>query len=90
MTEKTTPVKPLRFELNIKDSAMRPEQLLNLLNRMLREEFPAVVDSVTVVHAPGDGVVTLSNLEQLDKTIAIKVAHRARSVYNEFLTSPWY
>ena len=90
MTEKTTPVKPLRFELNIKDSAMRPEQLLNLLNRMLREEFPAVVDSVTVVHEPGEGVVTLSNLEQLDKPIAMNVAHRARSVYNEFLTSPWY
>ncbi len=69
---------------------MRPEQLLNLLNRMLREEFPAVVDSVTVVHEPGDGVVTLSNLEQLDETIALTVAHRARSVYNEFLTSPWY
>tara|TARA_B100001013_G_C24533119_1_gene411620 strand:+ start:517 stop:789 length:273 start_codon:yes stop_codon:yes gene_type:complete len=90
MTEKTTPVKPLRFELNIKDSAMRPEQLLNLLNRMLREEFPAVVDSVTVVHEPGEGVVTLSNLEQLDEPIAMNVAHRARSVYNEFLTSPWY
>ena len=69
---------------------MRPEQLLNLLNRMLREEFPAVVDSVTVVHEPGDGVVTISNLEQLDETIALTVAHRARSVYNEFLTSPWY
>ncbi len=69
---------------------MRPEQLLNLLNRMLREEFPAVVDSVTVVHEPGEGVVTLSNLEQLDEPIAMNVAHRARSVYNEFLTSPWY
>jgi len=90
MTEKTTPVQALRFELNIKDSAMRPEQLLNLLNRMLREEFPAVVDSVTVAHDPGDGVVTLSNLEQLDKTIATNVSRRARSVYNEFLTSPWY
>lgn len=90
MTEKTTPVQALRFELNIKDSAMRPEQLLNLLNRMLREEFPAVVESVTVAHDPGDGVVTLSNLEQLDKTIATNVSRRARSVYNEFLTSPWY
>ena len=90
MTEKTTPVQALRFELNIKDSAMRPEQLLNLLNRMLREEFPAVVESVTVAHDPGDGVVTLSNLEQLDKKIATNVSRRARSVYNEFLTSPWY
>lgn len=69
---------------------MRPEQLLNLLNRMLREEFPAVVDSVIVTHELDDGVVTLSNLEQLDKKIAMNVSRRARSVYNEFLTSPWY
>tara|TARA_B110000014_G_scaffold247363_1_gene220838 strand:- start:1 stop:273 length:273 start_codon:yes stop_codon:yes gene_type:complete len=90
MTEKATPVQVLRFELNIKDSAMRPEQLLNLLNRMLREEFPTVVDSVTLTHEESDGVITLSNLEQLDKKIALDVGHRARSIYNEFLTSPWY
>ena len=42
MTEKATPVQVLRFELNIKDSAMRPEQLLNLLNRMLREELSLI------------------------------------------------
>ena len=90
MTEKAPPVQVLRFELNIKDSAMRPEQLLNLLNRMLREEFPTVVDSVILTHEEDDGVVTLSNLEQVDKTIARAVSHRARSIYNEFLTSPWY
>ena len=90
MTEKATPVQVLRIELNIKDSAMRPEQLLNLLNRMLREEFPTVVDSVILTHEEDDGVVTLSNLEQVDKTIARDVSHRARSIYNEFLTSPWY
>ena len=90
MTDKATPVQVLRFELNIKDSAMRPEQLLNLLNRMLREEFPTVVDSVTLTHEESDGVITLSNLEQLDKKIALDVGHRARSIYNEFLTSPWY
>ena len=90
MTEKATPVQVLRFELNIKDSAMRPEQLLNLLNRMLREEFPTVVDSVILTHEEDDGVVTLSNLEQVDKTIARDVSQRARSIYNEFLTSPWY
>ena len=69
---------------------MRPEQLLNLLNSMLREEFPTVVDSVTLTHEESDGVITLSNLEQLDKKIALDVGHRARSIYNEFLTSPWY
>tara|TARA_B100001123_G_scaffold84902_1_gene97292 strand:+ start:10773 stop:11045 length:273 start_codon:yes stop_codon:yes gene_type:complete len=90
MTEKATPVQVLRFELNIKDSAMRPEQLLNLLNRMLREEFPTVVDSVILTHEEDDGVVTLSNLEQVDKTMARDVSRRARSIYNEFLTSPWY
>ena len=45
---------------------------------------------VKVAHAADDAVVSLRNLEQVDRSTAEKVAHRARVVYNDFMISPWY
>ena len=79
----------VEFRLDSSSATKHPEQLFSLLDRMLRQEFPAV-DGVEVVHEPGGSVVSLVNLETLEDATAQDVARRARTVYNEFITSPWY
>ena len=90
MTEMTQPSNSVEFRVDSNSPTKRPEQLYNLLDRMLRQEFPAAVEVVEVVHTPGDAVVSLVNLEKLEEAVARAVARRARAVYNEFVTSPWY
>ena len=89
MTEKTRPSDTVEFRVDSSSPTKLPEQLYNLLDRMLRQEFPDV-DRVEVVHTPGDTVVSLVNLETLEGAVAKDVVRRARTVYNEFITSPWY
>ena len=88
--EKTRPSDTVEFRLDSSSPTKHPEQLYNLLDRMLRQEFPAIVELVEVVHTPGDAVVSLVNLDTLEAATAHDVARRARTVYNEFVTSPWY
>ena len=90
MTEQTGSSEAVEFTLDSGSPNKRPEQLSNMLDRMLRQEFPAVADLVEVVQTPGDAVVSVLNLEKIEEAVAKKVAHRARAVYNEFVTSPWY
>ena len=90
MTEKARPSDTLEFKLDSNSPTKHPEQLYNLLDRMLRREFPAAVELVEVVHTPGDAVVSIVNLDTLEAAAAHDVARRARTVYNEFITSPWY
>lgn len=90
MNETTDSAETVEFELDASSATKRPEQLYNLLDRMVRKEFPDFVDIVQVVHAVGDSTVRLTNLETLDEAVAKEVAHRARGIYNDFVTSPWY
>ena len=68
----------------------RPEQLVSLLESALRLDFPEALETVEIWHAPGEPVVSIRNLEQLDEQVAKNLARRARGVFNEFMTSPWY
>ena len=89
MSEKPRSSDTVEFKLDSNSPTKRPEQLYKLLDRMLRQEFPAV-ELVEVVHTPGDSVVSLVNLDTLEEAAAHDVVRRARTVYNEFVTSPWY
>ena len=80
----------VEFRLDPHGPSKRPEQLAELVESALRREFPAAAEVVEVAHAADDAVVSLRNLEQLDRSTAEKVAHRARVVYNDFMISPWY
>ena len=80
----------VEFRLDPHGPSKRPEQLAELVESALRREFPAAAEVVEVAHAAGDAVVSLRNLEQVDRSTAEKVAHRARVVYNDFMISPWY
>ena len=92
MTE--TPKRPpiAEFALDASSASKRPEQLVNLLTRMLSQEFPQAFQRLEVVHASETAVVTLASLDEdeLDEDVALEIAHRARAVYGEFSTSPWY
>jgi len=90
MNQTTGPSKNVEFQLDSGSATKRPEQLYNLLDRMVRQEFPEIVDVVQVVHAADESKVSLTNLEPLDEAVAKEVAHRARAIYNDFVTSPWY
>jgi len=92
MTElpKTPPI--VEFALDPNSASKRPEQLVNLLTRMLSQEFPQAFQRLEVVHAGETAVVTLTSLDEdaLDENLVQEIAHRARAVYGEFSTSPWY
>ncbi len=92
MTEppKTPPI--VEFALDPNSASKRPEQLVNLLTRMLSQEFPKAFQRLEVVHASETAVVTLASLgeDELDEDVTQEIAHRARAVYGEFSTSPWY
>ena len=78
------------FTLDPSGPSKRPEHFVSLLENALRQEFPQAVGIVDVWYAPGEPVVSVRNLEKLDEQMAANVAHRARGVFNEFMTSPWY
>ena len=80
----------VEFRLDPHGPSKRPEQLAELVESALRREFPAAAEVVEVACAADDAVVSLRNLEQVDRSTAEKVAHRARVVYNDFMISPWY
>ena len=78
------------FTLDPSSPSKQPEQLVSLLESALRREFPEALEIVDIWHAPGEPVVSVRNLEKLDERTAKNLAHRARGVFNEFMTSPWY
>ena len=80
----------VEFTLDPSSPSKRPEQFVSLLERALRQEFPQALEIVDIWHAPGEPVVSIRNLEKLDEQMATHLAHRARGVFNEFMTSPWY
>lgn len=90
MTENEGTSDSVEFTLDTNSPNKRPEQLCSQLDRMLARDFPAALEFVEVVHASGDRVVSIVNLGKLDKVAARDVARRARAIYNEFVTSPWY
>ena len=80
----------LDFHLDPSSPSKRPEQLVILLERALGQEFPGTLEIIDIVHAPGNPLVSVRNLEKLDEPTAKDLAHRARGVFNDFMTSPWY
>ena len=78
------------FTLDPSSPSKQPEQLVSLLERALRREFPEALRIVDISHAPGAPVVSVRNLEKLDEQTAKDLVHAARGVFNEFMMSPWY
>ena len=78
------------FTLEPSSPSKRPEQLVSLLESALQREFPKALGIVDIWHEPGEPLVSVRNLEKLDEQTAKTLAHRARGVYNDFMTSPWY
>lgn len=82
---------PPRLDFRIRGSlSKRPEQFAALLDSALRREFPEALDIVEIAHAPDPPVVSLGGLERLDESMAKRLKHRARAVFNDFMISPWY
>ena len=52
--------------------------------------FPRPWRSLTSGTHRGKPLVSVRNLEKLDEPTAKDLAHRARGVFNDFMTSPWY
>ena len=90
MAEHHDPPASLDFQLDPSSPSKRPEQLVSLLERVLGQEFPAALEIINIVHAPGKPRVSIRNLEKLDEPTSKHLAHRARGVFNDFMTSPWY
>lgn len=90
MPERQNQPPTLDFTLDPNSPSKRPEQLLSLLEMVLRRESPEAFEIIDIWHAPGKPVVSIRNLEQLDEQVAKDLTHRARSVFNDFMTSPWY
>ena len=80
----------LVFQVDWTGAGKRPDQLVTLLTRTLRQEFPETEEPLAVTHDPETNVVAVSGLDGLDDPLAKQVTHRARAIYNEFMTSPWY
>ena len=78
------------FTFDPSSPSKEPAQFVSLLENALRREFPQAVEIVDIVHAPGEPVVTVRHLEKLDEQMAKEVTHKARGVFREFMTSPWY
>ena len=78
------------FTLDPSRPSKSPEQLVSLLESALQREFPEAFDIVDIWHEPGEPLVSVRNLEKLDEKTAQNLAHRARGVFNDFMTSPWY
>ena len=88
MTDNGRTPDSVEFTLDANSPNKRPEQLCSQLDRMLARDFPAALEFLEVVHASGDRVVSIVNLGKLDKVVAGDVVRRARTIYNEFVTSP--
>ena len=78
------------FNIQSPSSSKQPEQLVALLERTLRQEFPGELDVLGIWHPPNTRVVSLKNLEKLERDTAEKMAQRARAVFKNFMNSPWY
>ena len=75
----------VEFTLDPTGPSKRPEQLITLLKSALQREFPEALGIVDIQHTPGEPA-----LEKLDAQVAKSLARRARVVFNDFMTSPWY
>jgi len=80
----------VEFTLDPTSPSKRPEQLITVLERTLQREFSEAFEIVDIQHTPGEPVVSIKGLEKLDTQIAKSLARRARVVFNDFMTSPWY
>ena len=90
MAEDFDPTASLDFPLDPSSPSKRPEQLVILLERELGREFPEALRTVDIVQAPGARFVSVRHLEKLDEQTSKNVAHMARGVFSNFMTSPWY
>ena len=80
----------VEFTLDPTGPSKRPEQLITLLKSALQREFPEALGVVDIQHTPGEPIVSIKALEKLDAQVAKSLARRARVVFNDFMTSPWY
>ena len=90
MSEDQQPSHSLDFELDPKSPSKGPQQLVALLGRVLGDEFPDVVKLVDIMPTRGNSRVSVRNLEKLDEQTSKDFVHRARVVFNDFMSSPWY
>ena len=80
----------VQFELDPNTAGKRPDQLVSLLRRTLQQEFPDEIEQIEVTFLPETAVVSVTASETLEEKAAARILRRAQSVFNEFVTSPWY
>ena len=90
MTDSQEKLTLAEFAIDSGSPTKRPEQLVNLLVRVLGQEFPDVFESLEVTQAYDSEFVSVIQLQVVGEEVRKKVAHRARVVYGEFVNSPWY
>jgi hypothetical protein len=90
MTKRQDTPSSLDFELDPSSPSKRPDQFVILLKSTLSQEFSKTLEIIDVWREPGNPLVRVRNLEKLDELNAKDLTHRARGVFNDFMTSPWY
>ncbi len=78
------------FQLDPGSASKRPDQLVSVLTRTLRQEFPEVFERLGISHDAETALVSILHLDELEPAVATAVTKRARAAYHDFVTSPWY
>ena len=90
MAEPASTPPTAEFQLDPTSASKRPDQLVSVLTRTLRQEFPEVFERLGISHDADTALVSILHLDELDAATATEVSARARTAYNDFITSPWY
>ena len=90
MTKRQDTPSSLDFEFDPSSPSKRSDQFVVLLKRTLIQEFPKALEIIDIWHEPGNSLVSVRNLEKLDEQPAKDFVLRAREVFNDFMSSPWY
>ena len=90
VTESQDQQNVINFNIGSASASKQPQQLVALLERTLRDEFPESLDIVEISQLEDSRVVSLKNLENLESNTVKRLVQRARAVFMDFMNSPWY
>ncbi len=90
VTESQDQSNVINFNIGSASGSKQPHQLVTLLERTLRDEFPGSLDIVEISQLEDSRGVCLKNLEKLDSNTVKRLVQKARAVFKDFINSPWY